>query len=142
MLRNSTQLQALFEERRRIKANQQKQLKQKKAKENKLKNKEYQRTYYYLQKQLKQEAKRIKIRELQELANTINKKPQQDIKITSTTYTVYNNPTRERDIKETDIYTKYELEHIEELYPQEEGRINWDFFYELVEKIKNKLKTL
>lgn len=36
----------------------------------------------------------------------------------------------------TDLYTKYELEHIEELYPEEKGRINWLRWNEVVEECR------
>lgn len=140
MLRNSEQIKEYLAERRRIKENQQKQLKLKKAKENKIKAREN----YKLKKQEVNTLKINKLQELYDLAAKIAQLHKNKTKelITSTTYTVYNKPTRERNIKETDIYTKYELEHIEELYPEEQGRINWIKFYEIVEKIKNKLKTL
>lgn len=32
------------------------------------------------------------------------------------------------------LYTKYELQHIEELFPEEEGRINWEVWMKGVEE--------
>ena len=36
------------------------------------------------------------------------------------------------------LYTKYELEHIEELFPREKCRINWDLFDKLIEEAREK----
>lgn len=37
-------------------------------------------------------------------------------------------------------YTKYELQHIEELYPMEKGRINWDVWNRVIEQGKQEIK--
>ena len=142
MLRNSQQIKEYLAERRRIKENQKQQLKLKKEKENKEKAKEYQRNYYQLQKNIANTLKINKLQELQELACKIAQLHKNKNKEITTEYRVYKRPTRERNIKETDIYTKYELMNIDKLYPEEEGRVNWIKFYELVEKVKTKLKTL
>ena len=51
---------------------------------------------------------------------------------------IYNSHYVQRETAEEDLYTKEELENIEELYPNETGRIDWDFFNDLVEKTKRK----
>lgn len=51
---------------------------------------------------------------------------------------IYNSHYIQRETAEEDLYTKEELENIEELYPNETGRIDWDFFNDLVERIKRK----
>lgn len=33
-----------------------------------------------------------------------------------------------------ELYTLYELQHIEELYPKEKGRINWEIWNKLISK--------
>lgn len=43
-----------------------------------------------------------------------------------------------QDSPTNNLYTKYELEHIEELYPNEEGRINWKAFNKSVMEFKKK----
>ena len=55
-----------------------------------------------------------------------------------TTYHVYNSNKIERYSAEEDLYTLYELQHIEELFPDEPGRINWKIWNYLVNKLKNK----
>lgn len=41
---------------------------------------------------------------------------------------------RERD--DSELYTLYELQHIEELYPEESGRINWSVWAKVVNEFK------
>lgn len=54
---------------------------------------------------------------------------------------IYGNDSRfEREPREEDMYTKYELEHIEELYPEENGRINWLKWNEVVEECRRMFK--
>lgn len=53
-----------------------------------------------------------------------------------TTYHVYNTNTIERYSAEEDLYTLYELQHIEELFPDEPGRINWKIWNYLVNKLR------
>lgn len=64
-----------------------------------------------------------------------NKQPQ--IKSLAT-YHVYNSNNIERYSAEEDLYSLYELQHIEELFPDEPGRINWKIWNYLVNKLKNK----
>ena len=47
---------------------------------------------------------------------------------------IYGTRHIERDTREEDLYTEYELRHIEELYPEETGRIRWDVFDKLVKR--------
>lgn len=54
---------------------------------------------------------------------------------------IYGSDSRfEREPREEDMYTKYELEHIEELYPEEKGRINWLKWNEVVEECRRMFK--
>lgn len=48
----------------------------------------------------------------------------------------YNVKKPNKDLYISDLYTKYELEHIEELYPEEKGRINWLKWNEVVEECR------
>ena len=41
-----------------------------------------------------------------------------------------------------ELYTKYELEHIEELFPKEHGRINWELWQRLVPTVKRANRVL
>ncbi len=47
----------------------------------------------------------------------------------------------EREPREEDLYTEYELKHIEELYPEETGRINWSSWTRLVNEYRSKLQN-
>ena len=62
-----------------------------------------------------------------------NKQPQ--IK-SFATYNVYNSNNIERYSAEEDLYSLYELQHIEELFPDELGRINWTIWNSLVNKLR------
>lgn len=53
--------------------------------------------------------------------------------------TIYHSNFFERETREEELYSKYELQHIEELYPEEVGRINWMVFNNLVEKLRKTL---
>lgn len=54
---------------------------------------------------------------------------------------IYHTNDMERDSREEDLYTEYELHHIEELYPEETGRINWSTWERLVNEYKSKLQN-
>lgn len=53
--------------------------------------------------------------------------------------TVYNSPLIERFPDEDNLYSLYELQHIEELHPEEEGRINWIVWNKLIDKYRKML---
>lgn len=54
---------------------------------------------------------------------------------------IYRTNDMERDSREEDLYTEYELHHIEELYPEETGRINWSTWERLVNEYRSKLQN-
>lgn len=140
MLRNSTQLQAFFEERRRIKANQKQKLKERKDKENKVKAKEYQRTYYQLQKEIANSLKINKLQEIYDLAAKIAEEYKNKTKEITTEYRVYRRPTRERETNEEKLYTTWD--EIKEAEKRGEGKINWPHLFQLIKIVKQKLSTI
>ena len=54
---------------------------------------------------------------------------------------IYHTNDMERESREEDLYTEYELHHIEELYPEETGRINWSSWERLVNEYRSKLEN-
>lgn len=66
-------------------------------------------------------------------------KPQNKTKKNKSKINYINNPLIERETAYTDLYTLYELQHIEELFPGEMGRINWNLWNYLVNKLRNTL---
>ncbi len=48
-------------------------------------------------------------------------------------FNIYSSPVVEREPREEDLYSKDELLNIETLFPEEEGRINWSVWNQLVE---------
>lgn len=54
---------------------------------------------------------------------------------------IYHTNDMERESREEDLYTEYELRHIEELYPEESGRINWSSWFRLVNEYRSKLEN-
>ena len=141
----SEQLKKLFAERKRINEEKQQKIKIKLQQLNQILYKEYQKNYRKKQKQLKQEAKYLKIRELQELAKKAAILPQEyknknkEVE-TYTVYKTYNLPTRERETNEEKLYTTWD--EIKEAEKKGEGKINWPNLFQLILKVKNKLKTL
>ena len=53
------------------------------------------------------------------------------------TILIYHTRYIQKYTDDEETYTKYELQNIDKLYPKETGRLNWDFFYHLVEETKN-----
>lgn len=83
-----------------------------------------------------EERKRIKAREA--VKKALEKKQQ-----TSTTITIEHKAAviiadvnYYQHLTDDELYTKEELMHIEQLYPNETGRINWNFYNYLVNKTK------
>lgn len=115
MLRNEEQLQLLF----------------KKTKEEQKRKKEKQLLKYRkAQESIKKELLKKKKKE-----NKIQ--PPTKTKKTNTFISIYNSPTIERETPENKLYSLFELQHIEELYPNEEGRICWTKWNELIQNYKN-----
>ena len=54
---------------------------------------------------------------------------------------IYRTNDMQRESREEDLYTEYELHHIEELYPEETGRINWSSWTRLVNEYRSKLEN-
>ena len=112
-LRTKEQLELLFQQRREI---------NKRKRERELKK----------QKERQERLKRFKDERLPAIfkkTQPVQKKPH---KIKS--FQVYNSNQVERYTVEEDLYTLYELQNIEKLYPNEYGRINWSVWFALVEK--------
>lgn len=118
MLRTPEQLQQMLEERKRIN-------------ERKRERKER------IENERRERLKRFK----DERLPTIFKKtqPVQNKQPKIKSFQVYNSNQVERDTTEEDLYTLYELQNIEKLYPNEYGRINWSVWFALVEKTHEKL---
>ena len=55
---------------------------------------------------------------------------------------IYHQKFIERESKEDDLYTLYELQHIEELYPNERGRIKWHNWEKIVEQVRHQLHII
>ena len=109
MLRNEEQLQLLFKKSQEV---------QKRKKERELKR------YRKAQESIKKE---------------LLKKKKKENKIQPPTKTKKIQPTNtiERETPENKLYSLFELQHIEELYPDEEGRICWTKWNELIRNFKN-----
>ncbi len=54
--------------------------------------------------------------------------------------TIYQSHQVERETNEENLYSLYELQHIEELFPEEEGRINWIVWDKLIDKYRKQNK--
>lgn len=119
-LRTVEQLKEYFAERKRIN-----QRKQEKAKERKLKQQE-------LQKRRREFAKALKDSKLEE-------KPKE---LPQFTFQVNGSNIIARENREDALYTMYELQHIENLYPEESGRINWSVWEELSNKLQKEFEEL
>ena len=61
---------------------------------------------------------------------------QKEVHIIHYAVSIYNSNLIERETAEEDLYTKNELQNIEILYPEETGRINWNNFNKLVDKVR------
>lgn len=109
----------------KLKADKQRQ----KERQRKLKAKKYREYYKTLglpKEQPKKEPEKKKTKII-----TLNDLPNHTL---TTEFTIYKNNSVERYTAEEDLYTLYELQHIEELYPEEQGRINWDVWNKLIEE--------
>ena len=118
-LRTPEQVQQFLAERRRIKERQKELELKRYRKAKKKKKKELARKY------------KAKTKQMQPVASKTLK--------TSISITIYHSNIFEREPDEENLYDKYELQHIEELYPYEEGRLNWDVWDEMVESLRNTL---
>lgn len=117
-LRTKEQLQLLFQQRREI--NERKRERE-------------------LKKQ-KERQERVKIFKAERLPTIFKKtQPVQNKPHKIKSFQVYNSNQVERYTVEEDLYTLYELQNIEKLYPNEYGRINWSVWFALVEKTHEKL---
>lgn len=114
-LRTEEKLQQLFQERKRIQ--------QRKKEREKIK---YKKASEAIKKALQHNSPPKENKCNQEPKNSLYDVP------------IYNSHYVQRETAEEDLYTKEELENIEELYPNETGRIDWDFFNDLVERTKRK----
>lgn len=92
------------------------------------------------EKERYEKARRAVKKALADKLSTANEKCAQKPSITPQieTYSIniYGNNYIERESAEEDLYTKEELMNIEELYPDEVGKINWDVFDMLVKKVR------
>ena len=112
-LRTKEQLELFFQQRREI--NERKREKERKKQ--------------------KERQERVKIFKAERLPTIFKKtQPVQNKPHKIKSFQVYNSNQVERDTAEEDLYTLYELQNIEKLYPNEYGRINWSVCFSLLEK--------
>lgn len=64
--------------------------------------------------------------------------PEKPLKYTYS-LTIYQSHQVEREPNEDNLYSLYELQHIEELFPEEEGRINWIIWNKIIDKYRKTL---
>lgn len=132
---------------REEKERQKEKEKKKKEKARKEAYRQYQEQYRLAHGQMKTSAELARDRMLRRKAleeEKRKKREKEDAKkkyITSRTVSVYNEKWIEREAREEDLYTEYELHHIEELYPEETGRINWSVWERLVNEYISKLRN-
>ena len=119
----------------------QERLKQK-LKIKKQKEKEYQEYYRSLGKAKDKALKDSKLQEIYQLAHKIKILQEDKTKtkepISQFIYQVNGSNIIARENREDSLYTKYELQHIEDLYPEETGRINWKLWNILITKLRKK----
>ena len=91
------------------------------------------------EKRLKREMKRTQKQQQIEMERTEKQRIKQEktTLLLQRTVTVYHTRYVEKGFDESELYSKYELQNIEKLYPNEQGRINWTLFKKLVEETKN-----
>lgn len=145
-LRTVEQLKEYFAERRRINRCKQEKAKEQKLKIKKQKQKEYQEYYRSLGKTKDKALKDSKLQEVYELARKIKFLQEDKTKtkepISQFIYQVNGSNIIARENREDSLYTMYELQHIEDLYPEETGRINWKLWNILVTKLRKEFQKL
>lgn len=119
---------------------------QEKLKIKKQKQKEYQEYYRNLGKAKDKALKDSKLQEIYQLAAKIKTLQEDKTKtkepISQFIYQVNGSNIIARENREDSLYTMYELQHIEDLYPEESGRINWKLWNILVTKLRKKFQQL
>ncbi len=124
-----------------------KAFKEKKLKQKQLQRQKHQKQLQELYKKVDKTLKQEKKQKAEEIINSFKQlapePPKQVIEQTSITITVYNNPLIEKlDWNDDELYSMDDLLHIEQRYPNEEGRINWKAFEELTNKTRNKIYNI
>ena len=119
-----------------------KAFKEKRIKQKQLQRQKHQKQLQELYKNVDKSLKQEKKQKAEEIINSFKQitPEQKETTITSTVEVIiYNNPLWERiDFNEDELYSMDDLLHIEQHYPNEEGRINWKAFEELTNKTRNK----
>ena len=119
---------------------------QEKLKIKKQRQKEYQEYYRSLGKAKDKALKDSKLQEIYELASKIKILQEDKTKtkepISQFIYQVNGSNIIARENREDSLYTKYELQHVEDLYPEETGRINWKLWNILVTKLRKEFQQL
>ena len=120
-----------------------KAFKEKRIKQKQLQRQKHQKQLQELYKNVDKSLKQEKKQKAEEIINSFKQitPEQKETTITSTVEVIiYNNPLWERiDFNEDELYSMDDLLHIEQHYPNEEGRINWKAFEELTNKTRNKI---
>ena len=139
-----------YEERlRRFKEEKEQKEQKEKAKKQKAREeayKRYQEQYRLLHGQMKTSAELAHDRMLRRKALEEEKRKKREKEeerkqyFISRTVSVYNEKYTEREPREEDLYTKEELMNIE-LFPEETGRINWEYWNKLVSEVKKILQN-
>lgn len=119
---------------------------QEKLKTKKQKQKQYQEYYRSLGKTKDKALKDSKLQEIYQLAHKIKILQEDKTKtkepISQFIYQVNGSNIIARENREDSLYTMYELQHLEDLYPEESGRINWSLWYKLIEKLRKEFQKL
>lgn len=136
-LRTKESLQRMFEERKRIQQKKQNREERKKQKKQLLQA-IYRHQDQILKKALQDERKKV----MDNLSTLIKKTPQEPRKPSQIELENYQDRWMLWETNESDLYTLDELKNIEELYPNETGRIRWDVWNQVVSETKKNISTL
>lgn len=131
--RTQEQLKAMFEQYRH---EQEKKKLKKQQQTLQLRQALYKKADIIIKKAFQEEKKK----RLEQLQLLMKQKPKEEVKIQRTLPLHIYGQMIERDTNEEELYTLDELKNIEELYPNEIGRIRWDVWDKLIEKTQKELK--
>ena len=136
ILKTKESLQRMFEERRR------QQEKKQKRQEHKQQTKQRLQAIYRHQDQvLKKSLQELRKTTMDNLSKLVKKRSQNVRKPSQIeSYNCYQDKWQLWETNESDLYTLDELKNIEELYPNETGRIRWDVWEKLTNKGRKWIK--
>ena len=103
------------------------------------KRKEYNKKYRELSKAVNEALRDEKKKKMEQLTSLVTKPSQKALKQPQIKSYIYHSHLIERDAREDDLYTLEELKNIEELYPEETGRINWSAWDRIINKCREEL---